>query len=405
MGFFDFLKPKEAAAPPRTERSIVFADGSRWQDVIRGGRYVRLADCPEVVTGVRKIADLISSMTIYLMRNTKSGDVRVQNELSKKVDIYPTDTMTRRTWMSSIVMNLLLYGKGNSVVRVHTTRERMPNGETRMLLGDLEPIQVDRIQYKEIDKGRAYIVNIDGTDYDPNDNILHFVYNPNPHHLWMGEGITASLKDLANNLKQAEKTTKAFMESKWKPSMIIKVDALTDEFSSPEGREKLLNEYVRRSDVGTPWLIPADQFSVEQVRPLSLRDLAIDKTIELDRRMVASIIGVPPFVLGVGAFNEEEWNAFINYTIRPIAQEIEQELTRKLLLSDKMYWRFNIFSLYQYNIQTLASVFTEMYKSGLRDGNEVRDKLGMSPKEGLDKLVMLENYIPAEKIGDQKKLD
>lgn len=33
-----------------------------------------------------------------------------------------------------------------------------------------------------------------------------------------------------------------------------------------------------------------------------------------------------------------------------------------------------------------------------------RDKLGASPMEGLDELVLLENYIPLDKIGDQKKL-
>ena len=406
MGFFDFLKPKETmAAPPSKERSIVFLDGSRWEDVIRSGRYVRLADCPEVQTGVRKVADLIGSMTIYLMANTKSGDVRVVNELSKKVDIYPTKTMTRKTWMSAIVMNLLLYGKGNSVVRVHMNRERMPDGGTRMLLGDLEPIQAERVGFKEIDKGRDYLVTIDGVDYDPSDNILHFIYNSDPRHLWLGEGITASLRDVADNLKQEAKTTKAFMESKWKPSMVVKVDALTDEFASPEGRGKLLNEYVKASSVGEPWLIPADQFDIEQIRPLSLTDLAIDKAIELDRKMVASIIGVPAFVLGVGTYNKDEWNAFVNNTVRPIAQEIEQEMTRKLLLSDKMYWHFNISSLFSYDIQTMASVYSDLYTKGLVTGNEVRDKLGMSPREELEDLIILENYIPADKIGDQNKLN
>lgn len=406
MGLFDiFKKPEVRDISPTQQRGIVFLDGSRWEDFIRGGGYVTMADCPEVQTAVGQVADLISSMTIYLMANTKNGDIRVVNELSKKVDIYPNKVMTRRTWMSAIVMNLMLYGKGNSIVRVHTERERLPDGGTRVLLGDLEPIQADRVAFKEIDKGRNYIVSIDGHDYDPADNILHFVYKPNPHHLWLGQGVTASLKDVADNLKQEQKTTKAFMESKWKPSMIVKVDALTDEFSSPEGRGKLLNEYVKASSVGEPWLIPADQFSVEQVRPLSLTDLAIDKAIELDRRMVASIIGVPPFVLGVGSYNKDEWNAFINNTVRPIAQEIEQELTRKLLISEKMYWHFNISSLFSYDLQTMASVYSDLYTKGLVTGNEVRDKIGMSPKEELEDLIILENYIPADKIGDQNKLN
>ena len=356
-------------------------------------------------TGIRKIADLIGSMTLYLMANTKNGDVRVVNELSRKVDIYPTRTMTRKTWMSAIVMNLLLYGRGNSVVQVHMDRGYYPNGQPRVLLGDLEPIQADRVEFREIDKGRDYIVRIDGIDHDPSDNILHFVYNSNPHHLWLGEGITASLRDVADNLKQEAKTTKAFMESKWKPSMVVKVDALVDEFSSPEGRQKLLNEYVKSTSMGEPWLIPADQFDIEQIRPLSLTDLAIDKAIELDRKMVASIIGVPPFILGVGTFNKEEWNAFINNTVRPIAQAIEQELTKKLLISDKMYWHFNISSLFSYDLQTMASVYSDLYTKGLVTGNEVRDKLGMSPKDELEDLIILENYIPADKIGDQNKLN
>ncbi|MBQ3612755.1 MAG: phage portal protein, partial [Bacteroidales bacterium] len=330
--------------------------------------------------------------TIYLMANTENGDKRIKNELSRKIDINPSKWMTRKTWMSAIVMNLLLYGKGNSVVLPHTWEG---------LLEDLEPIEARRVDFEKKDRG--YNVIIDGVRKNP-DNLLHFVWNPDPKYPWKGQGVTFTLKDVANNLKQAEATTKAFMESKWKPSVVVKVDALTDEFADPEGRKKLLESYVESAEVGEPWLIPAEQFSVDQIRPLSLADLAIDSMMKLEKEAVASILGVPSFVLGVGTYSSAEWNAFINNTIRPIAQEIEQEMTRKLILSDKMYLKFNMASLYAYDLQTISEVYSGLFVRGIVTGNEVRDKMGMESKEGLDDLVILENYIPLNKVGDQLKL-
>ena len=393
MSIFDRIgrkareKPQQRAAPP-----VAFLIGNG-DECIQVAGYTTLDQNPEIATAVDRIAKMVASMTIHLMQNTGSGDIRIQNELSKKIDIYPNRYMTRSAFIHTVVKTMLLTGSGNAVVLPRTR-----NG----FLEDLIPVAPGRVGF--LPKGMMdYAVLIDGQEYDPGD-ILHFTVNPDTDFPWKGSGYRVSLREVANNLKQAAATEKGFMSSKWKPSIIIKVDGLTEEFSSQEGRRKLLESYIETNEAGQPWLIPADQFSVEQVKPLSLSDLALSDMVQLDKRTVASILGVPPFVLGVGEFTKDAWNNFISTTIMPLAKGIEQELTRKLLINPDWYFRFNSRSLYAYDLKDMAAIGDDQYIRGLMTGNEVRDWLGLPPKEGLDELVILENYIPLGMIGDQKKL-
>lgn len=361
-------------------------------DMLVGQGYHSLQACPEIQTAVNRVADLISSMTIHLMQNTKDGDKRIKNELSRKIDINPNKLTSRKNWMYAIVRNMMLDGDGNCI--------QLPHYDTGGYLDDIEPFDMTQTSINPLLYG--YQVNYKGRIYQP-DEILHFVDNPDPQKPWIGQGYRVLLKDVAKSLAQATKTKNSLMSSPT-PSIIVKVDGLTEEFASSAGRAKLMDQYVDANSAGKPWFIPAELFSVEQVKPLTLNDLAIKDSISIDKATAAAIFGVPPFLVGQGVFDREAYNNFISSIVLPKARGIEQELTRKLLLSPDWYFRFNPRSLYSYSLTEIAEVAANYVDRAIIDRNEARDWSGWTPREGLSELAILENYIPYSKIGQQGKL-
>lgn len=358
--------------------------------------YTSLDQDPTILTACQVIATLVGLVSWHIMENSDNGDRRIKNELSRKIDIDPNSFLTRADFYEAIAMNMLLYGDGNAVVRPHTE-----NGYLR----DLEVVPMSRVSFMPDDiLGYGYWILIDGVKYDPKD-LLHFRLHPDKNYPWKGTGIRVAIKDIANNLKQAARTEKAFMSSDYKPPLIVKVQAMGEEFQSPEGRENIANDYLKTAKSGQPWLIPAEQMDVTSVKPLTLQDLAISDTVKMNKETAASIVGVPSFLVGVGDFKKDEYNNFIQTTVKHIVEKIQQTMTKGILLSPNWYIKGNVWALLDWDVQQITSVFTAMGDRGWVTGNEARDRINLEPKEGLDELKVLENYIPADMSGNQNKLN
>ena len=381
MGLFN--KSKKRSSSPvgvllSTSPGVVIPEG-----------YHSLMEAPEVTAAVWKVAGLISSVTVRTYRNTPNGDARVRDELAKKVDISPWSLGTRTTFIDWVVQTMLIKGEAFA----------LPSTSAG-LLADITPMPDARAQLKP--DGQPYEVVWNGVAFEHNE-VLHYRLHADLRQPWKGASPHFVLQHVVDSIMQTSATKQAYMSSEYKPPLIVAVNSDSD-LSNPKAREAFVKRYMKRNSPDEPMIIPADLMNVVQAKPLSLTDLAIKDGIELDKKTVASILDIPAFVLGVGSFNKDEYDNWIRSRLIPICKIIEQETTKKLLLSPERYFKFSTLRLYSYGIDMLAAIGRENYKAGLMTGNEVRDWQELPPLDGLNELVMLENYIPSDKIGDQKKL-
>ena len=353
--------------------------------------YHRLLDEPDVQTCINWIAGIVGSTPIRVLRNTDKGDVRVHNRFSRALDIDPMPGIGTRFGMSSwIAATLLGEGNGNAYVLPHfmggeiTSYELMPGATSSQ------------------DDSGGYFIQWRSQYYDPTE-VLHYRLFLDPLNPWKGKGIRVQAEQLAESLFSSASVKQNLSSPKYKPPIVVAVNS-DSSLDNAEERENFRKTYLEDSGDGKPWILPADLVKIQQVKPLSLNDLAIKDNMELDRKAVCALIGVPGYVLGVGAYSEGEYNNTIRTRVIPIVTGMEQEDTLKLLADHPdMYVQLSRRHLYDYDLQKLIAIDCSMADRGYLNGDEVREDAYRDPA-GLTEFKVLENYIPYDMSGQQSKL-
>lgn len=352
--------------------------------------YHCLLDSPEISACINRIAAIISSATIYLMENSNKGDVRVHDDLARFVDVEPWPNMaTRQSWVNWIVTTLLGEGDGEAFVLPRTT-----GGKFTALEPMPGAVSIDN-------PAGGYFVQWRGYTYAP-DEVLHFRLYADPDRPWKGRGVRVQANRLAASLSTTSQLKDMLNSPDYKPPLIVAVNS-DNAFSNEAERENFREKYLSDSKDGKPWILPADLVKIEQLKPMSLTDLAIKDTVEIDKKTATAIFGVPGFTLGIGNFSEAEHNHCVRTVYIPICQGIEQEMTLKLLASPRRYFKISRRRLYAYDLKDLINMDLAMADRGYLNGDEVRADMDLDPV-GLTERTRLENYIPTDMAGNQKKL-
>ena len=388
------VRLSDVSGPVVSRRGITVGGVPALEAFLRdAGDYIPLYEAPEVRMCVHQYADLVSNMTVRLMENTDRGDRRVNNELAAFLDRTPSKAMNRKTLIYWIVATLFTAGDGNAVILPEYDGE---------YLADLVPLDPAQVLFEDVPGEDRYRVRYGGAVFRP-EEVLHFRINPTTARPWIGHGFRLSLRQIVDAIAQAGRTKDNLLKSP-APSLVVKLDGLAEEFQTPEGRNKLLDQYVLNQGSGRPWAIPAELVDVKEVKPLSIHDLAISENLKLDQTKIACLMGVPPFTVGVGDYKDDAYNFFVNQAVRGVASVIEQEMTRKLIYNPAWHIQLNPRSLYNYKLSELVTAGKELVDRAAMRRNEWRDWIGLSPDEGMDELYLLENYLPTNRLGDQKKL-
>jgi len=342
---------------------------------------------------IQLISGAMASLPLPIYERTKTGRQRVDHPLWWLLNEQPLPRCSASTFWRYMMTSKLLHGDGFALIK----RKSAFSPEI-VSITPWHPLAVnvylngDRLAYQFIN----YIggQGIESQMYDQ-DDVLHFT-GVGFNGLRSVSPLRHALRNAAGIALAADKYSAEFFSASAKPEIVIKTEMAK---LSTEQKELIIDAWksIQQGDRTRPGVLGAG---------MSLQELTInaEEAQLLQSRMfqiedIARIYGVPPFMIG-HTQNTTSWGSgveqmgigFVKYTLSQHIVDAEQEINRKLFLTEKNFCEFNTAGLERGDIKTR----NESYRIGLgRAGepawltvNEVRLAENLPPIEGGDVLFV-----------------
>lgn len=342
---------------------------------------------------IQLISGAMASLPLPIYERTKTGRQRVDHPLWWLLNEQPLPRCSASTFWRYMMTSKLLHGDGFALIK----RKSAFSPEI-VSITPWHPLAVnvylngDRLAYQFIN----YIggQGIESQMYDQ-DDVLHFT-GVGFNGLRSVSPLRHALRNAAGIALAADKYSAEFFSASAKPEIVIKTEMAK---LSAEQKDLIIDAWksIQQGDRTRPGVLGAG---------MSLQELTInaEEAQLLQSRMfqiedIARIYGVPPFMIG-HTQNTTSWGSgveqmgigFVKYTLSQHIVDAEQEINRKLFLTEKNFCEFNTAGLERGDIKTR----NESYRIGLgRAGepawltvNEVRAAENLPPKDGGDVLFV-----------------
>ena len=177
---------------------------------------------------------------------------------------------------------------------------------------------------------------------------------------------------------------------------ILKVNLNLHNDEIKKAQEEFIENYLRIDNSGG---IAALDNRMEYIELHNNTTMADDSQMAIVREDIMKYYHVSEKII-LANYNEDEWNAFYESVIEPIAIRLGLELTRKIFTERELSFGNKIIfesNRLQYaSTQSKIELLKELMPMGILEINEGREIFNMAPVEGGNKRILSLNYIDAD---------
>jgi len=324
------------------------------------------------------------------IRRKEDGIFHEHSQIEKLLAQRPNPHMDSYTFLYKVVTQLYL--NNNSFIYIDS-QFGQPVGFYPINFSTVELMERDKKTYIKFNFQGGQVVTL------PYEEVIHLRRFFNEHDIFGDSSYNALIPtlELINTANQgiinAVKSS-AFLRGLLKFTSMLKPEDMKKQ------RDIFVKDYM---DINNNGGIAATDSKADYVDLKSDPKMIDSKTMELIERKVYKYYNVNENIV-MSKYSEEEWNAFYESVLEPIAIQMSLEFTSKIFTEREMGHGneiiFEANRLQYASNTTKISLVNTLMDRGLLSLNEGREVFNLAPIEGGEKRIVSLNYVDASKANE-----